>query len=304
MPSSIPASVTSKGAFVETKNWYENLKKGFRIYMRGNLLNLLPILILIVVLVFTFLGDAFIVTHDPIEMNLADRLKPPSAAHFFGTDEFGRDVFSRVVSGTKISLSAAAFVLVVASAIGFAVGVVSGLQGGVMDEVLMRITDLFMAFPSMILAIAITAALGASLQNTLIALTVVFWPWYARVVRAQTLALREREFVTASQSLGASKTHIILRHLLPNLMPILITQLTLDVGYVILSTAGLSFLGLGAQPPTPEWGAMIMSARQFMRESWWYTTFPGIALVTTVIGFNLLGDGLRDYLDPKMRGTI
>jgi len=304
MPSSIPASVTSKGAFVETKNWYENLKKGFRIYMRGNLLNLLPILILIVVLVFTFLGDAFIVTHDPIEMNLADRLKPPSAAHFFGTDEFGRDVFSRVVSGTKISLSAAAFVLVVASAIGFVVGVVSGLQGGVMDEVLMRITDLFMAFPSMILAIAITAALGASLQNTLIALTVVFWPWYARVVRAQTLALREREFVTASQSLGASKTHIIIRHLLPNLMPILITQLTLDVGYVILSTAGLSFLGLGAQPPTPEWGAMIMSARQFMRESWWYTTFPGIALVTTVIGFNLLGDGLRDYLDPKMRGTI
>ena len=304
MPSLIPASVTSKGAFVETKNWYENFKKGFRIYMRGNLLNLLPILILMVVLVFTFLGDAFIVTHDPIEMNLADRLKPPSAAHFFGTDEFGRDVFSRVVSGTKISLSAAAFVLVVASAIGFVVGVVSGLQGGVMDEVLMRITDLFMAFPSMILAIAITAALGASLQNTLIALTVVFWPWYARVVRAQTLALREREFVTASQSLGASKTHIIIRHLLPNLMPILITQLTLDVGYVILSTAGLSFLGLGAQPPTPEWGAMIMSARQFMRESWWYTTFPGIALVTTVIGFNLLGDGLRDYLDPKMRGTI
>lgn len=289
---------------MDTQSWHQTFRKNFRIYLRGNLLNLLPILILLAVIVFTLFGDAFIVTHDPIEMNLVYRLKPPSADHFFGTDEFGRDIFSRVVSGTKISLLAAAFVLVVASTVGFTMGVISGFQGGILDEILMRITDLFMAFPSMILAIAITATLGASLQNTLIALSVVFWPWYARVVRAQTLALREREFVTASQSLGASKTHIIIRHLLPNLMPILITQLTLDVGYVILSTAGLSFLGLGAQPPTPEWGAMIMSARQFMRESWWYTTFPGIALVTTVIGFNLLGDGLRDYLDPKMRGTI
>lgn len=283
---------------------FDNFKKGFRIYLRGNVLNLIPILILLLVSVLAVFGDALIVTHDPIEMNLPERLRPPSTAHYFGTDEFGRDLFSRVISGTKISIAAAAFVLVVSSTIGFFVGVIAGLQGGLADEVLMRITDLFMAFPSMILAIAITATLGASLQNTLIALSVVFWPWYARLVRAQVLALREREYVSAALCLGASKSRIIMRHLLPNLMPILITQLTLDVGYVILSTAGLSFLGLGAQPPTPEWGAMIMSARQYMRESWWYTTFPGLALVTTVIGFNLLGDGLRDYLDPKMKGSI
>ncbi len=289
---------------MQTNGWLTSFKKGFRLYLRGSLLNLIPIVVLLVVAVFTFLGDAFIVRYDPIEMNLSDRLKPPSAQYYFGTDEFGRDIFSRVISGTKISIMAAAFVLVVAVSVGFTVGVVSGLQGGILDEVLMRITDLFMAFPSMILAMAIAATLGASLQNTLIALAVVFWPWYARLVRAQVLSLREREYIAAAHCLGASRFHIILRHLLPNLMPILITQLTLDVGYVILSTAGLSYLGLGAQPPTPEWGAMIMSARQFMRESWWYTTFPGLALVTTVVGFNLLGDALRDYLDPKMRGAF
>jgi len=285
------------------KTWLDSFKKEFRIYLRGNTLNLLPLLILLVVATFVIFGDAILVTHDPIEMNLMDRLQPPSSSHYFGTDEFGRDVYSRLVSGAKISIMAAAFVLTFAVIIGVVVGVSAGLEGGLADEILMRVTDLFMAFPSMILAIAIAATLGASLQNTLIALAVVFWPWYARLVRAQVLSLREREYVIAAQSLGASKMRIVLRHLLPNLMPILITQITLDIGYVILSTAGLSFLGLGAQPPTPEWGAMIMNARQFMRESWWYTTFPGLALVLTVLGFNLLGDALRDYLDPKMRGT-
>lgn len=283
--------------------WSENLRKQFRLYLRGNLLNLLPLAILLLVVVLAFFGDSLIVTHDPIEMNLPERLAPPSSAHYFGTDEFGRDIFSRVVSGTKISLSAAAFVLVISSTVGFMIGVIAGLWGGMVDEVLMRLTDLFMAFPSMILAIAIAATLGASLQNTLIALSVVFWPWYARLVRAQVLSLREREYITATRALGGSTARIIIRHLLPNLMPILITQITLDVGYIILSTAGLSFLGLGAQPPTPEWGSMIMNARQFMRESWWYTTFPGLALLITVLGFNLLGDAVRDYLDPKMRGV-
>lgn len=288
---------------MSNKTGFAKFKQQFRIYLRGNMLNLLPLLILLVVAIFVIFGDALLVTYDPIEMNLMDRLKPPSSAHYFGTDEFGRDVYSRLISGTKISIMAAAFVLTVAVIVGFIMGVSAGMQGGVVDEILMRITDLFMAFPSMILAIAIAATLGASLQNTLIALAVVFWPWYARLVRVQVLSLREREYVIASQSLGATKMRIVFHHLLPNLMPILITQITLDIGYVILSTAGLSFLGLGAQPPTPEWGAMIMNARQFMRESWWYTTFPGLALLLTVLGFNLLGDGLRDYLDPKMHGT-
>jgi peptide/nickel transport system permease protein len=285
------------------KSRFERFKQEFRIYHRGNILTIIPLVILAVVAICVVFGDSLIITHDPLEMNLPERLQPPSEEHYFGTDEFGRDIFSRVISGTKISVGAAAFVLIIASTIGFLIGVCAGLWGGMLDEGLMRITDLFMAFPSMILAIAIAATLGASLQNTLIALSIVFWPWYARLIRAQVLSLREREYITASRSLGASTPHIIVRHLLPNLTPILITQITLDVGYVILATAGLSFLGLGAQPPTPEWGAMIMSARQFMRESWWYTTFPGLALVLTVLGFNLLGDALRDYLDPKMRGA-
>lgn len=288
---------------MQKKTWLGNIKQEFRIYLRGNALNILPLVILLIVTIFTVFGDSLIVTHDPIGMNLTERLRSPSREHYFGTDEFGRDIFSRVISGTKISIAAAGFVLVIASTVGFMIGVCAGLWGGALDEILMRITDLFMAFPSMILAIAIAATLGASLKNTLIALSVVFWPWYARLVRAQVLSLRERDYITAARSLGASTMRIIVWHLLPNLMPILITQITLDVGYVILSTAGLSFLGLGAQPPTPEWGAMIMSARQFMRESWWYTTFPGLALLLTVLSFNLLGDALRDYLDPKMRGS-
>lgn len=286
-----------------SKTRLEKLSQEIKIYLRGNVLNLLPLLIMLVVAAFVFFGDGLIATHDPIEMNLADRLNPPSSDHFFGTDEFGRDIYSRVVSGTKISIGAAGFVLFFASIIGVVIGVSAGYWGGTLDETLMRITDLFMAFPSMILAIAIAATLGASLRNTLIALTIVFWPWYARLVRAQVLSLREREYITAARCLGIPTYRIITRHLVPNLMPILTTQITLDVGYVILSTAGLSFLGLGAQPPTPEWGAMIMSARQYMRESWWYTTFPGLALFFTVLGFNLLGDALRDYLDPRMRGS-
>jgi peptide/nickel transport system permease protein len=299
----IPASASSKDQDMQKKTWLGNIKQEFRIYLRGNALNILPLVILLIVTIFTVFGDSLIVTHDPIGMNLTERLRSPSREHYFGTDEFGRDIFSRVISGTKISIAAAGFVLVIASTVGFMIGVCAGLWGGALDEILMRITDLFMAFPSMILAIAIAATLGASLKNTLIALSVVFWPWYARLVRAQVLSLRERDYITAARSLGASTMRIIVWHLLPNLMPILITQITLDVGYVILSTAGLSFLGLGAQPPTPEWGAMIMSARQFMRESWWYTTFPGLALLLTVLSFNLLGDALRDYLDPKMRGS-
>jgi len=304
MPNLILASVSNNNdTLMSNKTWFAKLKQEFRIYLRGNLLNFLPLVILLVVAIFVAFGDALLITYDPIEMNLMDRLQPPSQAHYFGTDEFGRDVYSRLISGTKISIMAAAFVLTFAVLVGLIVGISAGLEGGIVDEILMRATDLFMAFPSMILAIAIAATLGASLQNTLIALAVVFWPWYARLVRAQVLSLREREYVLAARSLGAHKLRIVFRHLLPNLMPILITQITLDIGYVILSTAGLSFLGLGAQPPTPEWGAMIMNARQFMRESWWYTTFPGLALLLTVLGFNLLGDALRDYLDPKMRGT-
>jgi peptide/nickel transport system permease protein len=164
----------------------------------------------------------------------------------------------------------------------------------------MRLTDLFMAFPTLILAMAIAATLVPSLTNTMIALSVVYWPWYARLVRGQVLGLREREYILASRAMGSSSFSLVIRDLIPNLIPIFITQISMDVGYAILSTAGLSFLGLGAQPPTPEWGSIILEARNFMREAWWFATFPGLALTITVLGFNLLGDGLRDYLDPRL----
>jgi peptide/nickel transport system permease protein len=167
------------------------------------------------------------------------------------------------------------------------------------DEVLMRLTDLFLAFPALVLAIAIAATLGRNLTNTMIALATVFWPWYARLVRAQVLTIRERDFVTAGRSLGMTSTRLLVRHVLPNAISVVIIQITLDVGYAILATSALSFIGLGAQPPNPEWGTMLADARNYFRDAWWYTTFPGLALTLTVLAFNLLGDGLQEALDPR-----
>jgi peptide/nickel transport system permease protein len=269
-------------------------------YLRGNWLNLLASSLVLLVVSCALFGD-WIVPYDPIKMELAHRLEAPGMDHLFGTDDFGRDVLSRVIAGARVSLRISLLVLVIAVSVGFLVGSLAGLLGGWVDEVLMRLTDLFLAFPALVLAMAIAASLGASLNNTMIALSTVYWPWYARLVRAQVLSLREREYITAARCIGVTTPRLIGRHLLPNLFPILVTQATLDIGYVVLSTAGLSFLGLGAQPPTPEWGAMITAARSYMRESWWFTTFPGLALAITVLGFNLMGDGLRDYLDPCLR---
>ena len=297
-------TVTGAGAGLMTSGdgttLWTRLARFGRTFFRGNWLNMLAAFLVGLVFFCAILGPA-IVPYDPIAMDLKLRLQPPSIDHFFGTDEFGRDIFSRVIVGARISVLVAAMVLSVASVVGFLVGAIAGLLGGWLDEVLMRITDLFLAFPGLILAMAIAATLGPSLENTMIALSVVYWPWYARLVRSQVLSLREREFIVAAQSIGAGTGRLLLRHLLPNVVPILITQITVDVGYVILSTSGLSFLGLGAQPPTPEWGLMITTGRNFMRESPWLITFPGLALAITVLGFNLLGDGLRDYLDPKLR---
>jgi peptide/nickel transport system permease protein len=283
-----------------TMTWYHRLYRGLRIYHRGNWLNILALLLVGLAIFLAVFGD-FITPYPPLEMDLTQRLTPPSRAHLFGTDDYGRDLLSRVIAGARISLQVALLVLSIASVVGFVVGSVAGFLGGWVDEILMRVTDLFLAFPALVLAVAIAATLGPSLTNTMIALTTVYWPWYARLIRAQVLSLREREFILASICLGSSTPGLILRHILPNVIPILITQITIDIGYVILSTAGLSFLGLGAQPPAPEWGATILASRSYMRESWWFPTFPGLALALTVLGFNLLGDGLRDYLDPRLR---
>src|SRR6185503_13083403 len=240
----------------------------------------------------------------PDAISLGARLQPPSSAYLLGTDHLGRDLLSRILAGTRISILAATVVLVSAVAVGTAAGLLAGVAGGWVDEAIMRLTDLFLSFPALILAAAVAAAVGPSLVNTMLALSTVFWPWYARLVRAQVLSLREREFVLASRLAGAGTGRIVFKHLLRNVFPLVIVQASLDVGYAILFTSSLSFLGLGAQPPAPEWGAMMTDARSFLEDFWWYPTFPGLALAVTVVGFNLLGDGLRDWLDPRLRGSL
>ncbi|GBD20524.1 putative D,D-dipeptide transport system permease protein DdpC [bacterium HR28] len=277
-----------------------SLLDSIRDFLTQSPLNLVGV-VLIAVFLFLVAFGSLLAPHDPVQPNVAVKLQPPSSTYWFGTDELGRDILSRVMSGAKYSLGVAFIILSIAVLVGTIVGLIAGYAGGIVDELLMRVTDLFLAFPALVLAMAIAATLGRTLENTVIALTVVYWPWYARLVRGQVLWLKEREFVEAARAIGASPLRILGRHILPNTLAVVIVQLTLDVGYAVLATSGLSFIGLGAQPPTPEWGTMIAGARTFFREAWWYITFPGLALTLTVLGFNLLGDGLRDFLDPRTR---
>jgi peptide/nickel transport system permease protein len=278
------------------------LKRSLRQFFVGKWLNVLGVAIIILFLLLCLLGPT-LAPYNPLKPEIFNQLQAPSASHPFGTDSLGRDVMSRVMSGARISLSVAAIVLSIAVTLGVLVGGISGYFGGFVDDILMRFTDLFLAFPFLVLAIAISASLGPSLRNTVIALSVVYWPWYARLVRGQVLTIRTREYVEAARSSGCSNARLLFRHVMPNAISPVIVQLTLDVGYAILVTASLSFIGLGAQPPSPEWGAMINDARTYFQSAWWYITFPGLALALTVLGFNLLGDGLRDFLDPRTRGS-
>jgi peptide/nickel transport system permease protein len=275
--------------------------RGATAFAGSSKLNLLGVILVATVFGAAAFG-ALLAPYPPDVISLLERFRPPSATHLFGTDDYGRDLFSRVLAGARISVEVAAVVLSISVTLGTLLGAVAGFFGGLVDEAIMRVTDLFLAFPALILAAAIAATWGGNLTTTVIALSTVYWPWYARLVRGQVLSLREREFVTAATVSGANPWDIMRRHLLPNVLPYVIIQISLDIGYVILSTSALSFLGLGAQPPTPEWGGMMTDARGFMREAWWFPTFPGLALALTVLGFNLLGDGLRDWLDPRMRG--
>jgi peptide/nickel transport system permease protein len=240
-----------------------------------------------------------IATHDPLAQNLADRLQPISAAHWFGTDSLGRDIFSRIVYGTRITLFIVLLVVVTVGPIGLLVGATAGYFGGWVDTVLMRITDIFLAFPRLILALAFVAALGPGLENAVIAIACTAWPPYARVARAETLVVRNSDYIAAVRLLGASGARIVLRHIVPICVPSVIVRATLDMAGIILTAAGLGFLGLGAQPPLPEWGAMIAAGREQIFDQWWVATFPGIAICLCTLGFNLLGDGLRDVLDAK-----
>jgi peptide/nickel transport system permease protein len=252
-----------------------------------------------IVLVLVALAAPLIAPHDPIAVDLPHRLRAPSSRFWFGTDEEGRDIFSRVVYGTRISLSAAAGILLIAVVVGVTVGLVAGYAGGWVDEVLMRVTDMFLAFPSLVLAMGVAATLGASLINGVVAIGVVWWPWYARLVRGQVLRLKQEAFVEAARVAGATGRQIVLTHIVRNAMTPIVVQMSLDVGYAILTMASLSFIGLGAQPPTPEWGAMISVGRDYYLNQWWYVTFPGLAIFLAVMAFNFLGDGLQEALSPE-----
>ena len=268
-------------------------------FLVGNRLNLLGVIIVGLFLFLAVFGE-LLAPHDPYAADITNsKLLAPSLSHPMGTDELGRDVFSRIMTGTRVSVQVALIVLGFAVIFGTIVGLIAGYCGGWVDEVLMRLTDMFLAFPALILAVAIAASLGRNLRNTMIALATVFWPWYARLVRAQVLSIKEREFVQAAHSIGMSRSRIMLRHILPNAASVIIIQLTLDVGFAILATSSLSFIGLGAQPPSPEWGTMMSTARNYFRDAWWYMAFPGLALTLTVLAFNVLGDGLQDALDPR-----
>lgn len=237
--------------------------------------------------------------YDPVKLSLTDRLLPPSAQHWLGTDHLGMDVYSRVIYGARTTLKVVVTVLAMAAGIGLVLGSVAGYLGGRVDTVLMRITDVFLAFPSLVLAIAINATLGRGLTSTMMAVGFTWWPPYARLVRAQILAGKNEEYVTAARAVGASPFRILVRHVLRNCFDPILVKITLDGGFIALTTAGLSFLGLGAKPPTPEWGRMVAEGREFLLTQWWITTFPGLALCLIVVSSNLIGELVRDWLDPS-----
>jgi peptide/nickel transport system permease protein len=240
-------------------------------------------------------------THNPYEQILNDRLLAPSMTHWFGTDSLGRDIYSRVVYGSRVTLTIALLVAAISTPLGMLMGIVAGYLGGMVDEILMRLADVFLAFPRLILAIAFAAALGAGVENAIIAIAIAHWPSYARLARAETLNVKNNDYIQAMRVLGAGKARIMAGHILPLTLSSIIVRMSLDMGTIILTAAGLGFLGLGAQPPMPEWGLMVSDGRQFLVDQWWVSTLPGLAILVVVMGFNLLGDGIRDVLDPRQR---
>ena len=235
-------------------------------------------------------------------VHLDQKLQPPSRAHWFGTDEVGNDVYTRVVLGARVSLEIGLIITVLAALIGVPLGIVAGWIGGATGEIIMRVTDVFLSVPALVLALAVVGALGPGILNAMLALSLVWWPGYVRLVQGKTLALAQETYVEAARAAGAGRRRIVFRHILPNCVSPIVVKASMDMGTAILAAASLGFIGLGAQPPFPEWGAMISHGRNYLPTWWWYSAFPGLAIYLTVLGFNLVGDGLRDLLDPKSRG--
>ena len=266
-----------------------------------NRLALLGLAIVLALIGMALFAD-LLAPYSPTQGDLGnERLLPPDAAHWLGTDDQGRDILSRLVHGARITLYVVTLVAVLAAPIGLVVGTVAGYAGGWLDSVLMRVTDIFLAFPRLILALAFVAALKPGLTSAIIAIALTAWPPYARLARAETLSIRNTDYIAAIRITGASSARIVLRHVVPMCLPSVIVRVTLDMSGIILTAAGLGFLGMGAQPPMPEWGSMIASTRGFILEQWWVPTIPGVAIFVASLAFNLLGDGLRDVLDPKQR---
>ncbi|MBW1866450.1 MAG: ABC transporter permease subunit [Deltaproteobacteria bacterium] len=287
------------------KNFLKNNSKWQEFLLTVRLLRQNPIAMAGVVILTTMtllaLCADFLAPFDPIRLSLSERLQPPGWSHWFGTDEMGRDILSRVMFGARISLRIGFIVILVSGGMGSIIGAVAGYYGGRVDNIIMRLMDVILSFPSLVLAMALAAAMGPSLNNAIMAVAFVMIPKFARMVRGDALAVKEMQFISAARISGAGNGWIIFNHILPNCLNSVIVLATLTLGDTILIAASLSFIGLGAQPPTPEWGAMISVGRKFLMDQWWYATFPGLFILATVIGFNILGDALRDIMDPRIR---
>ena len=257
--------------------------------------------IIVGVVLFVGLLAPILAPYDPNLMNIPARLQGPGADHLFGTDEMGRDILSRIMYGARISIAVGVTIVVVSAAIGIVLGSVSGYLGGRVDQAVMAVTDMILAFPSMVLAMALTAAMGPGLINTMLAVIIVRIPMYTRLMRGQVLVQKEQQYVRAARTFGEKPFWIVVQHIVPNCLSPLMVQMTLGIGDAILIASSMSFIGLGAQPPMPEWGAMISTARIYAIDQWWYAAFPGLSILITIMGFNLIGDGVRDILDPRSR---
>lgn len=284
--------------------WQARLGQGYMSWLRlaRNRLAMIGLAITVILVLMSIFAP-MIAPHDPITQNLAERFIPPGTpGHWLGTDDFGRDIWSRILFGSRITLYIVLLVILTAPVAGLVIGTVAGYFGGWTDRVLMRITDIFLAFPKLILALALVAVLGPGMVNAVLAIALTSWPPYARVARAETLTVRNSDYIAAVRLQGAGAARIIWGHVMPMCLPSVIIRVTLDMAGVILTAAGLGFLGLGVQPPLPEWGLMISAGRKFLFEQWWVATMPGLAIFIVSLGFNLLGDGLRDVLDPRSAG--
>jgi peptide/nickel transport system permease protein len=297
--STIPSLGTSGES--ASPRW-ENMRRAIYRF-RANPLAMVGLMTLLIIIVIAIAAPYIVPFPEDAagKVHPTARLKPPDAEFYFGTDNVGRDIFSRTLMGTGLALVVGVVIIVLATTIGVTVGALAGYFGGWVDEILMRITDIFLTVPALVLAIAVTAALGKGIVNVMIGISLVWWPGFARMTRGLVLSLKEEPFVEAARGLGGSHLRVLFRHILPNALSPIIVKMSTDFGFAVLTAAALGFIGLGAQPPTPEWGAMINEGRDYFPNQWWVATFPGMAIFLVVFSWNLLGDGLRDVLDPRSR---